>query len=59
MKKAGKSGKKATCVYEGENVPMKGRSTGFLTETDRGSPTKKAGKARKTPLWFMQGNLCL
>ena len=34
---------------------MKGRSTGFLTETDRGSPTKKAGKSPKKQLVFMKG----
>jgi len=28
-KKGWKTTKKATCVYEGENVPMKGKSTGF------------------------------
>ena len=37
---------------------MKGRSTGFLTETDRGSPTKKAGKSPKKQLVFMQGKMC-
>ena len=34
---------------------MKGRSTGFLTETDRGSPTKKAGKSPKKPTCVYEG----
>ena len=30
----------------------------FSTETDRGSPTKKAGKAPKKQLVFMKGKMC-
>ena len=37
---------------------MKRKKFGFLTTTDRGSPTKKAGKSRKTQLVFMKGNMC-
>ena len=49
---------KTTCVYEGQYVPMKGKKHVFLTKTDRGSPTKKAGKPPKKQLAFMKGNLC-
>ena len=52
-KRAGKPPKKATCVYEGQYVPMNGKSEGFLTKTDRGPSTKKTGKSAK------KSNLCL
>ena len=58
-KKAGKSPNKATCVYEGAYVHMKGKSQGFWTKNDRGPPTKKAGKStRKKQLVFMKGHMC-
>ena len=38
---------------------MKGTSKGFLTKTDRGPLTKKAGKSRKTQLVCMKGNMSL
>ena len=37
---------------------MKGKKSGFLTKTDKGSATKKAGKPPKKQLMFMKGNLC-
>ena len=39
---------KGKCAHEGEKKA-------FLTQTDRRSPTKKAGKSRKKQLVFMKG----
>ena len=41
MKKAGKSQKKATCVYEGEYVHMKRKSEGFWLKLMGGGPLQK------------------
>ena len=37
---------------------MKGKSKGLVTKTDTGYPRKKAGKAPKTHLVFMKGDMC-
>ena len=47
--------KKITCLYERENLPMKGKVKVF-TKTDRRSSTKKAAKLRKKQ--FMKGDMC-
>ena len=50
--------KNAICVYELEYVFIRGKVRRFLTTTDRGYPTTKAGQSRKKPLVFMKGNVC-
>ena len=50
--------KNAICVYELEYVFIRGKVKRFLTTTDRGYPTTKAGQSRKKPLVFMKGNVC-
>ena len=37
---------------------MKGKSAGFLTKTDRGSPRKRTGKSPKKQLVCMKGDMC-
>ena len=37
---------------------MKVKKYKFLTETARGSPTKKAGKSPKKQLVFMKSKMC-
>ena len=44
MKKRLENHENATCIYEAEYLPMKGKKSWFLTKTGRGCPTKKAGK---------------
>ena len=51
-KKAGKARKKQLVFMKG-NMYHEGEKKGFLTKTDRGSPSKKAGKSPK------KRNLCL
>ena len=49
MKKAGKSPKPQTCLYEGENGPMKGNNKGFRLKLlgHPGTLPKKGGKMAK------------
>ena len=57
-KKGWKTTKKATCVYEGQYVHMKGKSEGFWVKLLGCPPTKKAEKSPKKQLVFMKGNMC-
>ena len=50
---------KATCVFEGEDVLFRRKVIRFLTTTDGGWPTEKAGKSRKKQLVIMKGIMCL
>ena len=56
-KKAGKSPKKTTCVYEGQYAPMKGKSQGFWLKLIGGPLEKRLENHQKSNL-FLRRAIC-